>query len=274
MDSRTGKKIRFGRLFNSSSGRTLIVAYSHGSFMGPMAGMASLEEMKRTAQALRAADGLMVSPGMVTALEEAFTGRDAPSLIVQIDWQSFSRKVLPYDEGAAASMTTVEQVAAAGGAAVMSYLYLGFQDPEREKMEIARNAALVRACERRGLLLMIEPRSASEKAKPGDKSDPAMMGFYARISAEIGADLVKVIDPGDDESLAEIVRSCPAPVLLAGGSRKADFDLALERARAAVKAGCAGLVYGRNIFQHPDPSGALSLLKDIVHPRPPGAITG
>ncbi len=274
MDSRTGKKIRLGRLFDPISARTLIVAYSHGSFMGPMEGMTSLEEMKRTASELRLADGLMVSPGMVTALEDAFTGRDAPALIVQIDWQSFSRTVLPYDEGSAASMATVEQVAAAGGVGVMSYLYLGFHDPQREKKEITRNAALVQACERHGLLLMIEPRSAREKAQPDDKSDSAVMRFYARISAEIGADLVKVIDPGDDESLAEIVRTCPAPVLLAGGSRKADFNQALERARAAVKAGCAGLVFGRNLFQHPDPSGALNALREVIHSQPPGAIKG
>lgn len=265
MDARTGKKIRLGRLFNQASGRTVIVAYSHGSFMGPLPGMDSRAELLNTAAALRQADGLMVSPGMVELLEDHYIGKDAPALIVQIDWQSFSRKVAPFVTGAAVAMATVEQVAAAGGDAVMSYLYLGFQDPEIEKQEIARNAMLVRSCEQSGLLLMIEPRSAIEKLVPQNRTDVEMMRLYARISAELGADLVKVIDPGDDDELARIVDGCPARVLLAGGSRKDSFEAALERAEAAVQSGCYGVVFGRNIFQHENPHTALSQVMQVVH---------
>lgn len=271
MDSRTGKKIRRNRLFNPHSGRTVIIAYSHASFMGPMPGLRTRQELLRNALALRDADGLMVSPGLVNLLEQAFLGPEAPSLVVQIDWQSFSRTTLPYETGACASMTTVEQVAAAGGDVVMSYLYLGHPDPEIEKEEISRNAALVRDCERFGLLLMIEPRSAVEKTQPETKHDPALMCLYARISAEIGADLVKVIDPGEDEALAEIAASCPAPVLLAGGAQKADFESAIARARAAMQAGWAGLVYGRNIFQHENPAAALGEVLRVVHEKGDGA---
>lgn len=265
MDARTGKKIRRGRLFNPSSGRTLIVAYSHGLLLGPGPGLRTRADLERTVRALRAADGIMISPGLVTLLEDAFVGKDAPSLVVDVDWQSFSRAVLPYIEGAVTSLATVEQLAAAGADLLMSYLYVGFDDPERERMEVVRNAALARACESHGLLLMIEPRSAREKSVPADKSDPAVMGLYARMGAEIGADMVKVIDPGNDEALAEIVAGCPAPVLLAGGARKDSATAAEARARAALRAGCAGLVFGRNIYQSPDPAAALATYRRIVH---------
>ncbi len=265
MDARTGKKIRLGRLVHPTSHKTIIVAYSHGLLAGPMEGLRSRDELQRVAHALHAADGLMVAPGMITLLEDAFVGRNKPALVVEIDWQSFSRSTLPYQEGATASLATVEQVAAAGADVIMSYLYLGYEDAEREKMEIIRNAALARACERYGLLLMIEPRSAREKVFPADKSDPAVMSLYARMSAEIGADLVKVIDPGNDETLAEIVLGCPIPLLLAGGTKKDDFAAVVARTRAAMDVGCAGLVIGRNIFQQPDPSEALAALRTIVH---------
>ncbi len=265
MDSRTGKKIRLGRLFNPSSHRTLIVAYSHGLILGPGPGLGTLDEIRRTASALRAADGLMVSPGLLTQLEDAFVGKDAPSLVVQIDWQSFSRTVMPYPQGAAVAIASVEQIAAAGADVVMSYLYVGFDDPEREKMDIARNATLARECERCGLLLMIEPRSAREKAISSDKSDAAVMAMYARTSAELGADLVKVIDPGNDEALEQIAAGCTAPVLMAGGSKKGSLAEAEDRARAALKAGWSGLVFGRNIYQQPDPTAALAGFRRIVH---------
>ncbi len=268
MDSRTGKKIRLGRLFDSTSKRCLIVAYSHGILLGPHPGMRSLEEMLQVSQSLHRAQGLMVTPGMVSALEGAFVGKDRPSLIVQVDFQSFSRHTLDYKEAAAVDMAQIEQVVAAGAEAVMSYLYMGYQDPEREKMEIARNARFARACERWGIALMIEPRSAREKQVPSDKTDPEVLGFMCRVAAELGADLVKCIHPGTLESLLVIIQGCPVPVLIAGGARAERPEGAYQRARLAIEAGASGLVYGRNIYQAADPASELEQYYRIVHGLP------
>jgi len=223
MDARTGKKIRMGRLFDWNSHKTLIVAYSHGVLMGPRPGMRSLEEMKQMVLRLGRANGLMVAPGLVTPLEEAFIGRDRPSLFVHMDYQSFSRDIMPYPQGSAVEMARIEDVIAAGADGVMTYLYMGYDDPEREKMEIARNARLARDCEKWGILLMIEPRSAREAGMPSDKTDPNILSLYCRVSAEIGADLVKCIHPGEEQALRrelEVDRSLGQ-----------DTVLELERAR-------------------------------------------
>lgn len=265
MDSRTGKKIRLGRLFNQHSGRTLIVAYSHGVLMGPRPGIATLDEMRRVAHSLHRADGLMIAPGMVTHLEDAFVGRERPALVVHLDYQSFSREILRYREGAAVEMARIEDVAAAGADAIMTYLYIGHDDPEREKLEIRRNARLARACERWGVVLMIEPRSAREAEHPQDKSDPALMAMYCRIAAEIGADLVKCIYPGSANALAQIVAGCPCPVLLAGGSKAGDPNESYRRAEEAMHAGAPGLVFGRNIYEAVDPAAELDRFRAIVH---------
>ena len=268
MDARTGKKIRLGRLFNSTSNRCLIVAYSHGVLLGPQPGMRSLQEMQRVSRSLCQAQGLMVTPGMVSALEDTFIGKDRPSLIVQVDFQSFSRHTLEYAEAAATEMAQIEEVVAAGADGVMSYLYMGYQDPEREKTEIARNSRFARACERWGIVLMIEPRSAREKRSPSDKTDPDVLGFTCRVAAELGADLVKCIYPGSLESLQTVIQGCPAPVLVAGGAHAEKAEDAYERARIAIQAGAAGLVYGRNIYESADPASELEKYIRIVHGAP------
>ncbi len=265
MDARTGKKIRLARLFDRRSRRTLIVAYSHGVLMGPGRGMATLDEMRRVTASLGKANGLMVSPGMVTPLEEAFLGKDRPSLVIHLDYQSFSRSLLPYEQGSTVELAGVEQALAAGAEAVMTYLYLGYSDSEREKMEIGRNARVARECERSGLVLMVEPRSARESAHPEDKADPSLLAMYCRIAAEIGADLVKCIHPGSLEGLKQVVAGCPAAVLVAGGARAVDAEAARQRAREAMAAGAAGLVYGRNIYQADDPGAELDCYLQIVH---------
>jgi class I fructose-bisphosphate aldolase len=227
--------------------------------------MASLEEMRRISLSLARADGLMLAPGMVSLLEEAFIGRDRPALIVQLDYQSFSRSILPYAEGATVQMAQIEDVLAAGADAVMTYLYMGYADPEREKLEIGRNAQIARACERWGLPLLIEPRSAREAHHPEDKSDAQVMALYCRVVAEIGADLVKCIYPGSKTALQTVVQGCPVPLLLAGGSRQDDPGIAYERAREAMQAGAAGLVFGRNIYESADPAAELERYRSIVH---------
>lgn len=268
MDARTGKKIRLGRLFDRSSGHCLIVAYSHGVLLGPHPGMSGLTEMQQTSQALSRAQGLMVTPGMVSRLEAAFIGRERPSLIVQIDYQGFSRHTLACEESSTAEMARIEDVVAAGADGVMTYLYMGFQDPERERMEIERNSRFARACERWGLALMIEPRSAREKRVPSDKTDPEVLGFMCRVAAELGADIVKCIHPRSLENLQAIIQGCPAPVLVAGGARAEKSEDAYERARVAMQAGAAGLVYGRNIYEAADPAAELEKYLEIVHRTP------
>jgi class I fructose-bisphosphate aldolase len=265
MDARTGKKIRLGRLFDQTSHKTLIVAYSHGVLIGPRPGMKSLDEMKRVSLNLGHANGLMVTPGLVTLLEEAFVGRQRPSLIVHLDYQSFSRDIMPYVEGATVEMAQIGDVVAAGADGVMTYLYMGYEDPEREKMEIARNSRIARACERWGIVLMIEPRSAREARNPEDKTDSKILGLYSRISAEIGADLVKCIHPGNEDAMQSVIEGCPVPVLVAGGSRAEKPEHAYSRAESAMRAGAAGLVYGRNIYEASDPEEELDRYLHLVH---------
>ena len=265
MDARTGKKIRLGRLFDENSHKTLIVAYSHGVLMGPRPGMKNLAEMKRTSQQLSRANGLMIAPGLINSLEESFVGRQRPSLIVHLDYQSFSRDIMPYKEGATIEMAQIEEIVATGADGVMTYVYMGYEDPEREKMEVARNARLARACEKWGLILMIEPRSAREANMPADKTDPNILSFYCRVSAEIGADLVKCIHPGDEEALRSVIEGSIAPVLIAGGSRAEKAEQAYLRAESAMRAGAAGLVYGRNIYEASDPVAELEHYLHIVH---------
>ena len=64
MDSRTGKQIRMGRLMRQPSGRTIIVAYSHGLLLGPQPGLRTLEDMRAVVHSCQAADGIMIGAGL------------------------------------------------------------------------------------------------------------------------------------------------------------------------------------------------------------------
>lgn len=265
MDSRTGKKIRMARLFNKNSGNALLVAYSHGVIMGPLAGMMTLEEMQTACEQMSAVDGLMVAPGMLPKLEPCFIGRDRPALMVHMDYQSYVREVLPYDVGATTELATVEQALASGADGIMTYLYIGHPDPEIEKLEIRRNARIARECERLGLVFMVEALSAQLRRQPEHRTDISIQTLGCRIAAELGADIVKAFYPGSLENVSEMARTCPAPLLLAGGAKAANPEEAYANADQAIKAGARGLVFGRNIFEAPDVRATVQRYREIVH---------
>jgi class I fructose-bisphosphate aldolase len=89
--------------------------------------------------------------------------------------------------------------------------------------------------------------------------------MYCRISAEIGADVVKCIYPGSLPALTEVVVACPVPLLLAGGSKAQQPELAYEKAQIAMDAGAAGLVFGRNVFEAADPAAEVARFRQIIH---------
>lgn len=147
----------------------------------------------------------------------------------------------------------------------MTFLYAGFNDSALERDEIARNALMARAYERVGILHVIEPRNARERTRPTERHDPAVGAYLARLAAEIGADIVKVIHPGSREALAQVVGGCPATVLLAGGSEAEDRERGAALAADAVATGCRGLVFGRAIVRADDPAATLARFRAIVH---------
>ncbi|MBK8024725.1 MAG: hypothetical protein IPK19_25700 [Chloroflexi bacterium] len=227
--------------------------------------MRTLDEMRERINAMRRANGLMITPGMVKHLEDQFVGRERPSLVIHMDYQSYSRSTIAYEEGSAVEMATVEDLLRAGADALMTYLYIGHRDSEKEKLEIERNARLARACDQLGMVLIIEPRSAREKYAPEDKTSVEVMSMYCRISAEIGADIVKCIYPGDPSRMQQIIEECPAPIFVAGGAKKENLADSLQMAKDCVRVGASGLMFGRNIYQSDDPRATLDAFLAIVH---------
>ncbi|MFI6348682.1 class I fructose-bisphosphate aldolase [Streptomyces sp. NPDC050560] len=269
MDARTGKKIRLGRLVRPETHRAVVVAASHGVMSGPPAGLRTMAQMRSVLARLRGADGVMVTPGMVPFVEDTFTGRDRPGLILHLDWKNHARAVYTPGtdrraEGVLAQLSDLEAVAAAGVDAVMTYLYVGQRDTALERAEVERNARVARDCERLGLGLIVEPRSALEGDDP-EALSARVMATYCRIAADIGADLVKALWPGSAEAFAEVTEATYVPVLLAGGPGGDDARGTFELAERAVAAGGGGVMFGRRVFRADEPEGVLSGLNAIVH---------
>jgi len=107
---------------------------------------------------------------------------------------------------------------------------------------------------------MMYPRGENIK----NPHDPEIVAHAARIGAEAGADIVKAVYTGDVDSFKKVVKSCPVPIVIAGGPKgNTDRDI-LEMCAGAMSAGAKGVTFGRNIFQHKNPPAMVRALNKIV----------
>jgi fructose-bisphosphate aldolase, class I len=115
--------------------------------------------------------------------------------------------------------------------------------------------------------LMVEPLVMRRNAEGiiGGAFEASDLVALVRQGVELGADAIKVDAPSDASQFRRLVEvATPIPVLLRGGGKVTERVI-LERAKAAIDAGARGVVFGRNVVQHPNPPAFLAALRAVVH---------
>ena len=114
---------------------------------------------------------------------------------------------------------------------------------------------------------MVEPlvMTAKNGAGPSSLGDVDKIAGLVRQAVELGADVIKVDPTIPMEDFNQVVEiASGVPVLVRGGGQVTPQVL-LERTRVAMDSGAAGVVYGRNVIQHPTPSLFIKSIGAIVH---------
>jgi DhnA family fructose-bisphosphate aldolase class Ia len=119
-----------------------------------------------------------------------------------------------------------------------------------------------------GMPMMVEPLVFQPNAIAGGymvDGDLTKILHLVRQAVELGADVIKA-DPCDDPSqYHEVIQTATGiPVLVRGGGRVDDDEL-LRRTQVVLEQGAAGIVYGRNIIQHGNPTGMTRALMAMLH---------
>jgi DhnA family fructose-bisphosphate aldolase class Ia len=99
----------------------------------------------------------------------------------------------------------------------------------------------------------------------------ALVRHCVRVAVEVGASVVKTIYTGSERTFASVVESAMGVPVLIAGEKLADEGEAIDKARGAVRAGAAGVAYGRQIFARPDPLPFLRKLRSVLDDERPAA---
>ena len=156
-------------------------------------------------------------------------------------------------------VNTVENALRMGADGVSIHINIGDAE-EPEMLQDFGTVAVECAYWGMPLVAMMYPRGSMIS----DEKDVEAVKIAARIGAELGADFVKTNYTGDPDSFAQVVEGCPAPVLIAGGSKLNDEEI-FKTIEEAMQAGAKGISIGRNVFQHKTPSLFVKAACAIVH---------
>lgn len=263
------KSFRLKRLFNPKSGRCFDVAVDHGFFNQP-GFLDGIEDMRKTVQTLveAAPDAIQLTLGMARHLQE-LPGRNKPSLVLRTDVANIYGKTLPENRRFSLMIEdTMLQAVRHDAACVCVNLFQIPGAPEVHAECVENILRLKPQADHYGMPMMIEPlvfRPAGEGGGYTVNGDATAIKHLVRQAVELGADIIKA-DPTDDLSIYHQVIQVASgvPVLVRGGGRVSD-EIILKRTKALIEQGAAGIVYGRNVIQHPNPKGITRALMAMVH---------
>ncbi len=264
---RNNSKVRMNRLLGG--GRCLDVAIDHGVCNEPSF-LNGLEDMSAVVKALVAAapDAIQMNYGQSDLLQEV-PGKDKPALVMRLDMGN------PYNRIRHRHMWAVLQneaepligALAMDAACVVVNLFMLPDEPDLFRQCVA-NISRVRAdCDKYGMPLMIEPLVMQPVTEHGGymvDGDAEKIVTLTRLAREMGADIVKADPTTNAEDFHRVVEAARCPVLVRGGGKE-DLRNVFDKSAALMRQGAMGMVYGRNIYQHANPSAVVRGLMAIIH---------
>jgi len=259
---------RLNRLFNPKSNRCFDVAVDHG-FFNECDFLSGIENINQAITTLVAAgpDAIQLTVGQAHLLQ-SIPGRQKPSLVLRLDVANVYGRELPRVLFSRMIKKPVEQALRLDATCVVVNLFQIPNQPEVSDQCIQNILEIKPECDRYGMPLMVEPLVFQPNEKSGGymvDGDLKKILPLVRQAVELGANIIKA-DPTTDVNIYHKVVEIAGriPVLVRGGGRASDEEI-LQRTEALIKQGVAGIVYGRNVIQHPTPAGMTKALMAVVH---------
>ncbi len=244
-----GKQVRLARI--TENGKMLCIPMDHGVSEGPIAGLENIHDMM-----------FMLEDAGVTALlahKGIFRTLPRPLKVGAIMHMSASTK-LSSKPNWKVQVASIAEAIRLGVDAVSVHVNIGGEDDADMLSKLGRIADV---CDDLQIpfIAMMYPRGPNIK----DARDPFAIAHVARVGAELGADIVKTPMPSAEPSeIRKVVKSCPVPVVAAGGPKMERDEDVLRLAWAVIQGGGMGITFGRNVFQHSRPKQIVKALREVI----------
>ncbi len=241
-----GKSNRMSSIL-AGDGKTVMLAFDHGYFLGPLTGMHDPAQVVSPLAGY--VDAIMLSPGILRSCMH-------PSIKAGIVLRASGGSSVLMEDLSNEDMILepAEAIKLNADAIALSY----FIGSPHEKQTLLALARAVNEASTYDLPVL----AVTAVGRELEKRESRFLALAARIAAEFGADIVKTYYCDNFE---HITTTCPVPIVVAGGpkldSEKQVFDLVYN----SMQQGAAGVDMGRNVWQNEFPLGMIQAIRGMVH---------
>ena len=240
-----GMKDRLSRIFNPETGKTVMLAFDHGYFMGPTSGLERLDLL--IPRLAPYADCLMATRG-------AIRSSVPPTFNKAIALRASSGSSVLQDDLSHESMVVdMEDAIKMNASCIAIQTFIGADGQKETIQELNRAVNL-------GMRYSIPTLGVVAVGKAMERTTEFFL-LATRMLAEFGAQIVKTYYCNDFEKVAA---ACPVPLVVAGGKKLPEKE-ALTLAYNSIQGGAAGVDMGRNIFQSHYPEEMIQAVGKVVH---------
>jgi class I fructose-bisphosphate aldolase len=267
------KQERLRRIFNNSTGNTVVVPIDHGVFGVQQHLEDPVLAFERFAKL--DIDAVLVNFGLLKLIKERIGKFERPiGAIMTVDynhvWSPWKKPIDETEIIGHCRTATVEQAVKYNADAVKVFFALGLE--KDLQLQVMKNVAdVISEADKYDMPVMVEPTTDGRFISPEHKNDPKIIADGCRIAMELGADILKVPypygKPNGKETFESVCANSHLPVIMLGGPKKDTVRDILNIARDGVDAGARGTIFGRNVWQRPVDEAArvIHALQDIVH---------
>lgn len=224
-----------------------MLAVDHGYFLGPTSGLEF--PSKTLTPLLPYSDAIMLTRGV---LRNCVSSAISNAIVLRV---SGGTSIVGESLSNEAITTSIEDAIRLNASAIALSVFVG---SPHEQQTLGNLAKLIDLGEEYGMPVLAVTAVGRELTK----RDAKYLALSARISAEMGAHLVKTYYC---EDFRRVVEGCMVPVVVAGGPKLGHEIDALELASNAIQEGAAGVDMGRNIWQDRHPVAMIRAVRAIVH---------
>ncbi len=240
-----GMQRRMTHIFQPQDGKTVMLAFDHGYFMGSTSGLERLDLL--IPELMDHVDVLMGTRG---AFRTCVPSGNRCGLALRV---SSGSSVIDEDLSHEVVAVGIEDALRLDADAMAVQVFIGAAGEKESISNLSH-------CVNEGIKYGIPTLGVVAVGKQMERT-PRYFKLATRMIAELGAQIVKSYYC---DELEEIVAACPVPIVLAGGKKLPEKD-ALEMVRRAMDCGVSGVDMGRNVFQSSCPIAMAKAVSMIVH---------
>ena len=240
-----GLKNRLAKIFDPTSGRTVMLAIDHGYFQGPTTGLERVD--LNIVPLLPYSDTLMCTRGILRSVIPPTYGK---GVVIRASGGPSILKELSNEELA----ISIDEAVRLNVAAMAAQVFIGGEGETKSVHNLTR---LVDMGNSAGIATLAVTAVGRELVR-----DAKYLGLATRICAELGATYVKTYFC--EQGFEKVTAGCPIPIVIAGGKKLPEKE-ALQMAYDAIQQGASGVDMGRNIFQSEAPAAIIQAVRKVVH---------